>query len=66
MACRPLAFGARFSEHGRTVRLRQDPTTPSHYAVEIQQDGEPPRVSEHASLPDAVRRFSAAWRARLN
>lgn len=66
MACRPLAFGARFSENGRTVQLRQDPAAPSRYAVEIRQDGEPPRVSEHASLPAAVRRFSAAWRARLN
>jgi len=66
MTCRPLAFGARFTENRRTVRLRQDPAAPDRYAVEIVREGEAPRVTHHDTLPDAVRRFSAAWRARLH
>lgn len=66
MARRPFAFGARFSENGRTVRLRQDPRAPAQYAVEILREGTPPIVSHHPDLATAVRRFSTAWRARLN
>jgi len=65
MATRPFAFGARFVENGRTVRLEPDPRAPGRWAVETRRDGSS-RRSEHASLADAVRHFAASWRARLH
>ncbi len=66
MASRPFAFGARFSEKGRTVRIRQSAATPGRYAVERSQRGGATRVSEHPSLVAAIREFAAAWRGRLH
>lgn len=66
MSMRPLAFGVRFRDKGRTVRVRQDPTTPSRYTVEVSRGGRGVRSAEHASLASALRDFAAAWRARLH
>jgi hypothetical protein len=66
MATRPLAFGIRYRDKHRTVRVRQSPSAPQRYAVEVSQRGRPVRVAEHASLAKAIRDFAAAWRARLH
>ena len=64
MATRPLAFGARFVENGRTVRIQRDPSSAEGYTVETSGNGSS-RVTEHASFAAAVRDFAASWRARL-
>ncbi len=66
MACRPLTFGMRYSEKGRTVRLSASKHDPSRYVVEVARRGQKPRRQEHGSLAGAVRDFAAAWRSRLN
>ncbi|HKJ23574.1 MAG TPA: hypothetical protein VKB65_02040 [Myxococcota bacterium] len=65
MATRPFAFGARFVEKGRTVRIQADPLGTGRYTVEASCGGSS-RRTEHASLTDAVRHFAATWRARLH
>ena len=66
MARRPFAFGARFSERGRSVSLQRDPKRSSRYLVELSQRDGSTRVSEHPSLALALREFAAVWRARLH
>jgi len=66
MACRPLAFGARFVEGERTVRIAANARDPRRYTVEVSRKGGPSRRREHPSLVEALRDFAAAWRARLN
>ena len=66
MSMRPLGFGIRFRDNGRTVRVRQSPTTPRHYTVEVSRGGRGVRSAEHENLASALRDFAAAWRARLH
>ena len=66
MARRPLTFGIRYSEKGRTVKLRASERDPKRYVVEVGRRGEKPRRQEHGSLDGAVRGFAAAWRSRLH
>ncbi|MGH0034898.1 MAG: hypothetical protein ACQGVK_07710 [Myxococcota bacterium] len=66
MACRPLTFGARFKDKGRTVRVVGSPRDPSRYTVEVSRKGGKTRRTEHGSLPSALRDFAQAWRDRLN
>jgi hypothetical protein len=66
MALRPLTFGARFKENGRTVRVAASSRNPRHYTVQVSREGGRTQQREHASLPSAMRHFAQAWRDRLN
>ena len=66
MAIRPLAFGARFREKGRTVKVSARDRDAKRYVVEVRRDGGKAKRSEHDSLPAAVHDFARAWRARLH
>ena len=66
MAMRPLAFGARFVDKGRTVRVRAKLKDPQRYVVEVSRSGQKTRRREHASLGGAVKDFACSWRARLH
>ena len=66
MAVRPLVFGARFKQSGRTVRIQAKANDPRRYVVEVESRGGRSRRQEHASLGGALRDFASAWRARLN
>ena len=66
MAMRPLAFGARFREEGRTVKVYAGDGGRAEYVVEVRREGKRTRRSEHASLPAALRVFAQAWRSRLH
>ena len=66
MARRPLAFGVRFHDKGRTLRVRAHETLGRGYVVEDRRDGRPTRRRDHASLSAALRDFAATWRGRLH
>ena len=66
MAMRPLAFGARFVDKGRTVRVKAKGKEPQRYVVEVSRTGQKTRRREHASLGGAVKDFASSWRGRLN
>ena len=64
MAVRPLAFGIRMKDKGRTVRVRHTKDAKS-YVVEDSNRGRK-RTREHASLQGAVKDLASIWRGRLN
>ena len=64
MAVRPLTFGIRMKDKGRTVRVRHTKDAKS-YVVEDSRDKKT-RTREHASLQGAVRDLASTWRSRLN
>jgi hypothetical protein len=66
MASRPLTFGLRYREKGRTVRVRASDRDPRRYVVEVGKRGGRKRRSEHSSLAGALRDFAASWRSRLH
>jgi len=66
MAVRPLAFGVRLREKGRTVRVRDEGKGKRRYVVEDQRVGRAARSRGHASLHDALRDLAATWRSRLH
>ena len=66
MARRPLTFGLKFRDRGRTVRVRASERNPHSYVVEERRVGGRPREREHASLSGALRDFASTWRGRLN
>jgi hypothetical protein len=66
MSIRPLAFGVRLRDKGRTVRVRANERKPGRYVVEDSRDGGRSREREHASLTAALRDAAASWRGRLN
>jgi hypothetical protein len=66
MALRPLAFGMRFKQKGRTLRVHASPRDPQRYVVEVESRGKPSRSREHPSLTAAVRDFAQSWRERLH
>jgi len=66
MAIRPLAFGARFRDKGRTVKVYKGQRDAKSYVVEVQGGGQKGRTSEHASLASAVQDFARTWRSRLH
>jgi hypothetical protein len=66
MAIRPLVFGARFKQSGRTVSVRaKSGSSSQRYVVEVERGGRA-RRREHGSLAGALSDFAAAWRARLH
>ena len=66
MARRPLTFGLKFRDRGRTVRVRASGRNPKSYVVEDRRVGGRGREREHASLSGALRDFASTWRGRLN
>jgi hypothetical protein len=66
MANRPLAFGLRFRERGRTVRVRSDERAAGRWVVEHARPRATSERREHDSLAAALRDFAAIWRGRLN
>lgn len=66
MARRPLAFGVRFRDRGRSVRVRRHERDDRRYVVEIEQRDRSACRREHGSLADALADFAASWRARLH
>ena len=66
MASRPLTFGVRFREKGRSVQVRAHQRDPKRYVVEVRRPGQETRRHDHPSLSGALRGFAAAWRSRLN
>ena len=65
MATRPLAFGIRFGDKARSVRVRTNQSDPKRYTVEVRR-GKRSKSRDHDSLGDAVRDFASAWRSRLH
>ena len=65
-ASRPLTFGIRYRDRGRTVRVRACEGDPQRYVVEVKTARGRKRRREHGSLAAAVRDFAAAWRGRLH
>jgi hypothetical protein len=66
MAVRPLCFGARFRDKGRTLKVHVSARDPQRYVVEIEQRGRPTRRREHSSLAAAAKDFARSWRGRLH
>ena len=66
MAIRPLAFGLRFKDKGRTVRVETRGQQRRRYVVEDRRDGNSARRREHESLPSALSDFANTWRQRLH
>jgi hypothetical protein len=64
MARRPLAFGIRFRDKGRTVRVRG--SEGRGYVVEDDRGGRPTLRRDHSLLASALRDFAATWRGRLH
>ena len=63
MAIRPLAFGLRFRDKGRTLRVHSQER---RHIVEDSRSGAGTRRREHASLSGALRDFAKTWRHRLH
>lgn len=66
MAVRPLAFGLRFRDGARTLRVRSQERDPRRYVLEDSRRDGPSREREHASLAGALRDFARTWRHRLH
>jgi hypothetical protein len=66
MALRPLAFGIRFRDRDRTLRVRMNDGSARSYLVEETRRGRPALRRSHGSLTSALRDFAASWRARLH
>ena len=66
MAARPLAFGLRFRDKGRTLRVRPHEGKPQRYVIEDSRGGDETRRREHPSLSGALRDFATTWRHRLH
>ena len=66
MALKPFAFGVRFRDKGRTVRVRSLAKCPGRYVVEDRRSGRDTRQREHGSLNGALRDFASTWRQRLH
>jgi hypothetical protein len=64
MAIKPLTFGIRLRDKGRTVRVRQD--AKRRYVVEDSQKGRGTARRSHGSLGGAIRDAASTWRGRLN
>jgi len=63
MALRPLSFGLRLRDKGRTLRVQRDADS---YVVEDSRSGMKKRRRKHASAKDAVKDAASTWRSRLN
>jgi hypothetical protein len=66
MATRPLAFGVRFRDKGRTLKVRPHRRDPGRYVVEDSGAGRGTKHRDHATLSGALRDLAATWRGRLH
>ena len=70
MAVRPLCFGLKFHDKGRSYRVRVENCDTGRYVVEVTRTDSGPDTPvqrrEHPSLSWALRDFAQAWRSRLN
>lgn len=66
MSVRPLAFGVRFRDRGRTLAVRSAARDPKRFVVEVERRGRKTRRKEHGSLAAALRDFAQSWRERLH
>jgi hypothetical protein len=66
MAKRPLTFGMRLRDKGRTVRVRDRGDASGRYVVEDEQKGRETRRRVHASLQSALADTASTWRGRLH
>lgn len=66
MAVRPLAFGVRLRDGGRTIRVRREAQGSRRYVVEDSGADRGTRRRGHASLQDALRDLASTWRSRLH
>jgi len=66
MAIRPVAFGLRLRDKGRTVSVRHQSRSPRSTVVIDAQDGRETRRRHHASLLAALGDAAASWRNRLH
>jgi len=66
MALRPLSFGLRFRENGRTLRVQSSSRDRKGYVVEVERRGKPTRRRDHPSLAAALQDFAQTWRDRLH
>lgn len=66
MSSRPLAFGIRFRDKGRTLRVRPHERQAHRFLVEDSREGRETRRREHPSLCAALRDFAESWRQRLH
>ena len=66
MAIRPLAFGVRLRDKGRTLSVRHQRDGTRTYLVVDAQDGRATRRRRHASLVEALADAAASWRKRLH
>lgn len=65
MALRPLVFGARLKEKGRSVRVRAAKGKSGGYVVE-ETRGKKTRSRDHGSLQGALHDMASSWRRRLH
>ena len=66
MERRPLAFGIRFRDKGRTLRVRGIEGRETGYVVEDARGGRQTLRRDHTTLASALRDFAATWRGRLH
>ena len=66
MALRPLAFGIRLRDKGRTLRVHNDPLNPRLYVLEDVREGDETRIRWHSSVSEAVEDAASTWRKRLH
>jgi len=66
MAIRPVAFGVRLRDKGRTVSVRHHSGDPRSTVVIDARDGREPRRRQHPSLLAALGDAAARWRGRLH
>ena len=66
MAVRPLAFGVRLRQLGRSVSLRQNQQHAGRWVVEDSRPRRKQRRREHATLAGALHDLAQAWRERLH
>jgi hypothetical protein len=66
MAVRPLAFGARLRDKGRTVRVRTHDRDARRYVVEDSGAGRATKRRDHPTLAGALKDLAKTWRGRLN
>ena len=63
MATKPLTFGIRLRDKGRTLKIRQ---VGRKYVVEDKREGDRTQQRDHKSLGRAVSDAASTWRQRLH
>ena len=66
MAHRRFAFGSRFRDKNRTLRVRAHEREPRRYVVEGSRPGKESRRREQPSLTRALEDFAVVWQNRFH